>query len=300
MNNQIVFASIVYSTRSSETDALLLAESIRAFAGKLAHQPTWFFTPQIGKQLSKAFLERLQPLKIEIIPFEASPEVLRFPLAGDVLAAAQAEEAASRDDILVWLGANTIILKEPGAFVLESGKDIGYRPVHHTNIGSPYDRPPDPFWDLIYQTCQIPPDHIFPMRTHVDGATVRPYFNASSLAVRPEKCLFQRWQETFLACYHQPAFEDFYRQDQPYAIFMHQAILAGIILASLNPSRMQELPPSYNYPLHLYADDVTSQRPAGLEELVTLRHECFYHDLDWFTKMPAQESLKQWIKDRLL
>ncbi|MBN2548055.1 MAG: hypothetical protein JXB15_02770 [Anaerolineales bacterium] len=238
MNKKIIFASIVYPTRSSEQDALLLAESLRAFAGSMADLPIWFFFPQIGKPLSRVFLERLQPLKVELTSFEADPEVIRFPLAGDVLAATTAEEAASQEDILVWLGANTLLLQEPGAFILDNRKDIGYRPVHHTNIGSPYIHPPDPFWALIYQTCQVSPECIFPMKTHVDGAIIRPYFNASSLAVRPKMKLFQRWQEVFLAAFHQPVFENFYRQDQRYAIFMHQAVLAGVILASLAPNRM--------------------------------------------------------------
>ncbi|MBN2548056.1 MAG: hypothetical protein JXB15_02775 [Anaerolineales bacterium] len=52
--------------------------------------------------------------------------------------------------------------------------------------------------------------------------------------------------------------------------------------------------------MHLYAEDTTGQRPAGIEELVTVRHESFYEDPDWITKIPANKPLKQWLKERLL
>jgi hypothetical protein len=62
---------------------------------------------------------------------------------------------------------------------------------------------------------------------------------------------------------------------------------------------MQELPRIYNYPEHLYQEDVTTSRPVLLDELVTLRHEAFYQDPDWIQKMPASESLKAWFAKKL-
>ncbi len=80
---------------------------------------------------------------------------------------------------------------------------------------------------------------------------------------------------------------------------MHQAVLSGIILSTLGTEEIQELPPTYNYPLHLHAQDVSEHRPSDLEELVTFRHEGFYEDPEWIRKMPAKESLKHWIAERL-
>ena len=68
------------------------------------------------------------------------------------------------------------------------------------------------------------------MKTHVDGNTIRPYFNAGHLAVRPEKRLLRKWSETFLELYKAPEFQRFYA-DGRYRIFMHQAVLSGVILA---------------------------------------------------------------------
>jgi len=298
---KLVFISTVFPNRSSETQALLLAESIRAFAGSLAQAPIWLLTPDIKKQLSTTFKEKLLTLNISLVPFKIDREILRFPLAGDVFAAALAESRAyNQADLLAWLGSNTLVIQEPKDFLLPEDKALGFRPVHHTLVGSRYDEPLDPFWTLIYHCCNVPETHIFPMMTHVDGTKIRPYFNAGLLVTRPERRLLQAWRDTFFRVYQEPSLLKFYQKDERYGIFVHQAVLSGMILSTLETREIQELPLTYNYPLHLHAQDVTDHRPSSLEELVTFRHEGFYADQEWINKMPAKEHLKQWIAKRLM
>jgi hypothetical protein len=205
--------------------------------------------------------------------------------------------ADGQTEILAWLDGNTILLQEPKAFLLPEQKSLGFRPVHHTLVGSRYDEPLDPFWTLVYRTCDVPPDRIFPMTAHVDGVRIRPYMNAGLLVIRPESKLLQRWRESFFRLYKTPGFEAFYRQDERYIIFAHQAILSGVLLSALREDEMQELPPTYNYPLHLYAQDITDRRPSRLEELVTCRHEGLGTVLAGLEGMPGGESLRRWIAE---
>jgi hypothetical protein len=293
---KLIFITIVFPGKPSETDALLLVESIRAFAGSQSQTPIWCFIPEIGKQLSKTVKHRLVSLNVTLIPFKVDPTLLRFPFTSEVLASALAESTAwGQTEFLVWLNTNTIFLQEPHDFLLPDRKSLGYRPVHHTLVGSRYKEPLDPFWTLIYHYCNVPTDHVFPMSTHVDGTIIRPYFNAGLLVIRPEKLLLNTWCDTFFQVYQEPSFQKFYHQDARYRIFIHQAVLSGVILSNFTPDELLELPAKYNYPLHLYAQDVTSTRPSCLEELVSFRHEGFYNDPDWFKKIPAAESLKQWL-----
>ena len=297
---RLVFASIVSPSKASETNALLLAESIRDFAGSLSQAPIWFFTPGDREQLSMAIRNRLSNLDITLIPFNVDPEVLEFPFTGHAQAAALAEERArGQADLLAWLAANTVVLQEPEGFLLREGKTLGYRPVHHTLVGSCYDEPLDSFWTLIYRYCEVPEDRVFPMETHVDGTMIRPYFNAGILVTRPEKGLLGAWRDIYFRVYREPSFQEFYLQDGRYRVFVHQAVLSGVILSTLEKDEIQELPPVYNYPLHLYAEDVTDDRPSCLEELMTLRHEGFYKDPGWMGRMPAGEPLKRWLAERL-
>ena len=296
----VIFASVVLPNKLSETDAVLLAASIREFGGSLANAPIWFFMPEYGEQLTTATTTKLDSLDVKRVPLKLNKEVLRFPLAHYPFIAAAAESLAKGTaDFLVWLGTNTIVLQEPQAFILPDNKIIGYRPVHHTNVGSPYSAPLDSFWTLVYEWCAVPEDHIFPMKTHVDGEIIRPYFNAGCLATRPEKGLFTAWRNTFSAIYWENSLRQLYQKDNRYVIFIHQAVLSGIILRMFTPDEMYELPFTYNYPMHLHTEDVTAHQPSTVEECITVRHEGFHRDASWADKIPAGEPLKQWLAQHL-
>jgi len=297
---KLIFASTVFPTKRSETDSLLLAESIRAFGGSLAQAPIWLFTPEIEKQPSKTFKEKSHALGIFLIPFKIDSKTLRFPFASDVSAATLAEyRAHNQAELLAWLGSNTIVIQEPKAFLLPDNKVLGFRPVHHTLIGSRYDEPIDAFWKLIYRCCNVSERRVFPMTTHVDGTRIRPYFNAGLLVTRPKRHLLQAWRDAFFMAYQEPSFQKFYQKDELYKIFVHQAVLSGVILSNLENNEIQELPATYNYPLHLHAQDVTDHRPTCVEELVTFRHEGFYTEPEWINNIPAKEPLKHWIAKKL-
>jgi len=296
MQEKIVFASIMYPVKSSEENALLLAASIRARAGALSQARIWCYSPIYGQEISPATKSRLRELDVELILFDIDRDVLRFFFTAGITAASLAEaRARDRAGLLAWVDSNTIVLQEPGDFLLQDGKSLGFRPVHHTLVGSRYDEPLDPFWTLVYRSCDVLEDRVFPMTAHVDGVRIRPYFNAGLLVVRPERGLFQSWYDRFFQVYQSPEFQDFYRRDGRYTIFAHQAILTGVLLSALTRDEMQELPPTYNYPLHLYKEDVTDGRPARLEELVTCRHEGLGNALELIDRIPGEESLKRWL-----
>ncbi len=297
---EIIFSSIVYPTESSQRNALLLVDSIRTFAGAMAQTPIWFFIPEYGKDLSPKIKEELVALKVNLIKFQIDKEDIRFPFTADIIAASLAESKASgQTDFLVWLGTNTIFLQEPTEFILPQDKNFGYRPVHHTLIGSLFDKQIDQFWKLIYQYCKVPNDHIFPMTTHVDGNIIRPYFNAGLLVVRPEKHLLRSWDETFFQVYQEPELLKLYQQDERYTIFIQQAILSGVVLSTLPKNEIQELPLIYNYPLHLYDEDFTNHRPTSLTELVTVRHEGIQGIKESINKIPTPDPLKYWLNQRI-
>ena len=298
---RLIFASIIFPSKSSETNALLLAESIRAFAGALSQALIWFFISETETQLASAVRDKLLALNVTLLPFEIDPEVAHFPFTSMAVAAALAEaKARGQADLLAWLSANTIVLQEPTEFLLRHDKSLGYRPVHHALIGSRYNEPLDTFWTLIYRYCNVPDDRVFPMTTHVDNVKLRPYFNAGCHITRPEEHLLRNWRDTFLKVYREPPLQELYEHDERYKVFIHQAILSGVILSTLATDKIQELPPTYNYPLQLHAEDITDHRPSSLEEVVTFRHEAFYQDPEWSKKMPARGPLKRWIAERLL
>jgi len=254
-----------------EKEAVLLVESLRAHGKKLSDQPVTLLTLK-GKPLSKKTVKKVDALDILWAEFEMDEVSLNFPLAVVAHGAAAAEQhLPPGTDLLVWLLPDTLILREPADFLLPEGRRLGYRPVHHKNIGSNYAHPPDDFWQRVYQHYAVPEEHIFRMETCYREA-VRPYFNAGILVTRPQDQLLNNWLEAFQRTFQHPDFTPFFKQ-RKYAIFMHQAILAGTILKRYTPGQITELPESYNYPLHMHAKYPDEGQAESLNDLVTVRYE---------------------------
>ncbi|MFX1283926.1 MAG: hypothetical protein ACFFB5_09735 [Promethearchaeota archaeon] len=293
MMERLGFASV---SRSFDIETQIFVASIRQFAGNLSNSPIWVFSPRSEDEIPQKIKERFLSLDVKIIPFSTNPELREFPFTTYVRITAEAESfVKDKVEILTWLLPDTLIINAPKHFLLDRKKNLGYRPVHHTLVGSIYSEPIDPFWDLIYHKCNVSEDMIFPMKTHVDHNILRPYFNAGFLIVRPEKGLLQSWWKYFKELYRDPSFEEFYQKDKRYKIFMHQAVLAGVILSIMEKEELQELPFSYNYPLHLYHESPKDCRPQNINDLVTARYE----EIEWLSKVPIQEPLKTWITEQI-
>jgi len=295
---ELIFAC---PTNGSEPEIPILVASIRKFAGKYSTNPIWILIPNSIDKLSEKLKTQLEAMEVEIIPFEANPKDLQFPFVMDALAAAKAERLAQeKGKILAWLDINTLIIKEPKHFLLEDEINLGYRPVHHTLIGSVYDEEVDSFWELIYEKCNVAKEKIFPMKTHVDGKILRPYVNSGFLIVRPERGLLQKWANCYLELYKDPEFDQFFTKDNLYTIFIHQAVLSAVIMSYLEKEEMKELPFSYNYPIHLYPESESEYQPENISDLRTAR---YYLDKlqrpNWRKQIPIREPLKSWLINQL-
>lgn len=260
--------------KSQLGEALALAESIRSFGGSLSRAPILAYLLEGIGNPGATFVERSKTLGVELKTFSAPREASAFPFAAKIYAAARAEaELEATTDILAWLDPDTVIWRKPRAFLLEKGKSLGYRPVMHQLIGSSFDRPADAFWTRLYQTLGVEEKALFSMTTPVDRMTIRPYFNAGLLIVRPGRKLLRAWPEAFQKTASDKELLEMCRQDQRKMIFLHQAALAGALLAILPKEEMVELPETYNYPLNLHDAIPAERRLAGLDGLITLRYD---------------------------
>jgi hypothetical protein len=291
---------LIYTCVSTVSDldrrVPILAASIRTYAGALSDYPIWVLVAEQEDAIPAKTRNRLSDLGVRLVPFTIDSTVREFPFATLVRAAAFAEsQAAGKTELLAWMLADTIVINEPKHFLLDEDKNLGYRPVHHTLIGSIYEEPIDSFWELVYSKCNVHEDRIFPMRTHVDHNTIRPYFNAGFLIAKPENGLLQSWWNRFQKLYLDPDFEDCYKKNRLYIIFIHQAVLAGVVLSDMELKELQELPFSYNYPLHLYSDSPEEHRPQYIGDLVTARYE----EPETLENVPIEEPLKSWLAEQL-
>ena len=293
---QIVFASLASSPASFRKIRLLL-DGLKDFGGELFRPPLVVMHP-ISLNVTVEAARSLEPSYVHMVPFRISSEERNFPLAVVAVGAAAAEREAGNAGSLVWMLEDTLVLRNPSALVLPAWAQYGYRPVHITNIGSPWDDPPDRLWSAIYRHCGVEPDHLFPMDTCLRDHTIRPYFNAGLQVTRPQNGLFSRWCDLFRSLYRHPDFTPLLL-DPTYRIFMHQAVLAGAVLSGFTRERLYELPEFYNYPLHLHADYPLEFRPAKLNDLVTCRYDDFDELKKALTFITVDEPLKAWVLSRI-
>jgi hypothetical protein len=295
--------SLLLGSGESENEALSLARSIRTFGGEFCFNPIWMLSLKTEEELLQATRQELFSLGVRLITFDMNGAGSDFPFATYVTAAGIAEGLAQGEtSYLVFMGVDTLILKPPNEFLLPPGKILGGCPVHLKLLGSGFNDPIDDLWQLIYHSCRVNLESIYPMQTIVDEQLVRAYFNAGLLVVRPERGILRAWQSDFEALYHLPEFERFYQQHELYKIFMHQMILAATILSLLKLEEFQQFPRELNYPLHLHSRIASSRRPVNLSQLTTCRYEDyaeFFGNPDMNGLIQIDKPLKEWLQAQI-
>lgn len=292
---------VVFATRAAagatQQEALLLVRSIRQCGGAFAQNRVIIAVPD-SAPLAEVVLSQLTALNAEILPFSVSTDVLQFPFGTKVMAAAAVEHSISdtADVLLVWMDSDCLVIQSPDIFLLDQPFDLAYRPVDHTLIGSRYDQPVDDFWRLIYTHFELDSTTLRPMITSVDQLTIRPYFNAGLLVIRPDKCVLRQWADAFLSLYADSRFIPFYETNDLYRIFMHQAVLSGVILSMIPVNAMRLLPHTVHYPLHMHTQYPAPQRVEYLNELITCRLDTFFNDANWRTVISIKQPLSGWLE----
>ncbi len=298
----MIFATSAASTEQFDTIRLLV-ESLRTFGGRFKDMPLWVYVPEEAASDDTRVKSAFASLSIEIKPYAIPEDVAWYYFADKVHASALAEtEAAGHADVLAWLGPDTIFLREPSEFVLPPGKSLAYRPVMHKNIGLLWDEPIDPFWLRAYALTGVSEADLFPMVTPADEDTIRPYFNAGCLVLRPEIGLCRRWVKVFEMLTDDDELRAICGADVNHRIFIHQAALTCVFLKQPPPQRMLALSDRYNYPIFFERMFGARKTFDDITDVVTLRHESYFKnpDPDWYEKLKGPTDRKDWIQTHLL
>jgi len=294
---RLTFATLAVPGLPARQTALLAA-GIRAFGGALAEAPIRVFVPEGLVRVEGEIGPDLARLGVDLLPLTIESPAGEVPFGRKAAAAAAVESASADTPLLAWLDRDTLVLREPSAFLLAAGVALGYRPVHHRLIGTEWGRSPDGFWSRIWQVCGVPEDRQFPMTTSV-GERIRPYLNAGLLVVRPERGLLAAWDRGLRAARQDQELGAWCEHSERHLLFLHQAVLTAVALATLDPAEMADLGPGYNYPLHLHGEVPASLRPGLIDDLATARFEEVLFDPQQREGLPMSPSLRRWLASQL-
>lgn len=289
------FALLCRSEREGQL-ARVVIEGLRTFGGPLRDCPVWAFVADSSRG-SGALLDLEGVRRVPLSPERGLPT---YPFAEKVYACARAEATAGPEvRSLVWLSLDCLIVNPPLLFDLGPAPDVAeadaaFRPVHHRNIGSRADEPPDDFWQGVYRALEVEEmDHA--VESFVDEETLRPYFNSHCFAFNPAQGLARAWWDHFVALVTDESFQAGPCSDALHKIFLHQAILSTLVATQLDWERVRLLPPAYNYPLNLLDEMPATLRPPTLDSLVTV----VYEDAFPWGEIEVREPLRSWLRHRL-
>jgi hypothetical protein len=295
--NQLCAITLV-ETAGDLRSAILLLQGLRLFGGRLSQTPAWIFYPPQRPlpDLAGAF-SGLEPIDFIPLALDATAPGSQYPFASKVHACAQAEAlAGTRLRSLAWFNPGCLIVNPSLLFDLDPAFDAAFRPVHHTNIGSPAQAPLDDYWRAVYHSAGLD-EAPFTVESFADARVLRPYFNTHCFAVNPALGLFAAWWEHFQALVMQTAFQSGpCRQPLP-RIFLHQAILSALVAKRLDRERLRLLPPAYSYPLHLHPLVPTGRRPRRLNDLVCPVYEDAFEYPGSLNGLQTNEPLRSWLAE---
>lgn len=282
---------ILFRSAAGERIARTVIESLRAFGGPLRDSSVWAFV--LDPDRAPHALPGIEGVhRFPLIIEESCPP---YPFATKVAACARAEEMAGAEiRSLVWLSLDCLVINPPLLFDLGSAFDAAFRPVHHRNIGSPADEPPDAFWQGIYRALGVD-DMPYTVESFADGQTIRPYFNSHCFAFNPATGLCRAWWTAFKALATDKAFQAGPCRDELHHIFLHQAVLSALVAKLLAWERVRLLPPEYNYPLNLLKELPPNLRVPTLNNLVN----AVYEEAFPWGEIEVQEPLRSWLRKRL-
>lgn len=274
----------------------LLVGSLRRFGGERAQSPVLLFTTLDAEALSERFRSRMSELEALILHVTVETELAALPFGAKSVAAGMAEARAARSvRQLIWCDPDMLFTGDPSGLVLPEDKLLGARPVDIANIGSRSGTEPDDFWKLVHEVCGVQDPDAHPLTSCVDGIPLRGYWNACCLTVRPEEGILRRWGGVLRATLGDPRWQPLLDADPRRRIFLHQAILAGVIRSELAPESILELDPRLNFPLHFWKRHPLW--PGLLDDLIVTRiGDAVDHPRHW-TGIPMSDGLRNWVEE---
>jgi hypothetical protein len=289
--------------------ALLLCESIRAFAGRHHNAEIVAVCPRPGRGVDRRTRRRLEAMQVEYVEAPLNVECPEYGSANRVYTAAWAERRA-RTEWIVVLDSDTVFLDEPE---LPADADVAVRPVDVK--GSASEGPGDPlddYWARLAGMQGVTLDRLPFLHTTHSGHRVRASYNGGLVVARRQLGILSAWADLFsrsvaaglrpwrgsgLNVFASTGFVG--RQASEY--WGSNQAAAALAIWSLT-SRVRVYPDTYNVPLHLLLD---APARASASPIVHVHYHWVFADpyyrpaLSTLADLGAGRDRLDWLAARL-
>jgi hypothetical protein len=293
------FSVATYASDSDDARQVkLLIASLRKFGGRFSRAEVLVCVVDSARKFFSDFYD----INMKLVNLTVSRKVMEYPLALKAFAAAAAErEAAPGVKTLAWFDPGTLILDEPAC--LEAGEEYSVvaRPVTlRNNIGVPAGNEPNLYWMVIYKRLGLDWRTFGSITTIADNSEILPYYNCEVFAVNPSAAIFRTWADQlsyFLENndYQEKACVDFTRR-----LFLHQAVLTGVILAKVPKEKIRELTVLCGYPFNQHSGIPAGTKVNSLNECrVIIFDRTLLRDPGWINSIPFNGDSREWLVSTL-
>jgi lipopolysaccharide biosynthesis glycosyltransferase len=284
--------------------ALVLAESIRTFAGSVRDCPVYAVHPAHKPLPGIDTITALTKLNVIFISHDLNHS-FRGDHPGDRIAnktfasAFLEEHLEGASTTLLFLDTDTLVLNDLHELILDEKADCAVKPVDVKNIGILWGDEPDYFWRAIYDMADTTGRRrAFKVETTVDNRPISSYFNSGVIAVDPQKNILRYWAARTEEMARR---SDFFSGLTPAQLFhRNQALFAACLTARIDEERIDILPARFNYPFHLHSQIQLSNRIEQLDLINILHYHDHFEKDAWRNDISISVDLTEWIITHVL
>ena len=268
-----------------ERQTLLLFESIRRYTGRFKDCAIYALSPRAGHAISHDARRRLEDLRVHYCDAILNTVCPQYGPANRVAAAAHVEETR-RHEVLVVLDSDTLFLREPEEFILPRGTDVLLRPVDLKGVSTTGRGDAcDAYWRDLGRCCGVDYDSVPWGESFVDRQRIKANYNGGLVVARGGFGVMRRWADFFFRSVEQglrprpgaAVFRAGAGTVEPAAAELWGSNQAALSLAAWsNTRRVRQLPPTYNYPLHLHEQIPPKAARAVFRRLVHVHYHWLF------------------------
>jgi len=240
---------------------------------------------------------------VELLPLKMNKAFMDYPLAFKAFAAAQVEKIVkNKTETLVWFDPSVIVLNSLDALMLDKNTDVAVRPVTLSNtISIAPGVEPNEYWAPIYRETGLRYKELPALWTIADNVAIQPYYNCEVYSINPKLEICEEWVRILTGLLNDTDYQNESCTTFVRKLFLHQAVLSGIITSKVPQDRMKPLPITSSYPFNQHEQLSREKQVSALNEISVVIFDYAWAMIPtWMNTIPVNEPLRQWLFEHTL
>ena len=292
---------LIVESGDLENKALLCALSIKRIYNKECR--VVIIKPRSGQPISKNILDQFNKIGVEFFDADLNIDWKDHPMMNKPYATCYGEKILESEcEYIIYLDADSILLKPIDFSIFSNMQKIGIRPVDVRNIGNLYGEDLIEIWNYVFKVMNIDKSNLWNIKTTITNEKIYPYFNSGFIVEKQGTKLFYLWAEKSSSLSKDENFRNILKGNKLADWALDQIILASVLIASYGKNRIKILPYNYNFPFNFYFFGRLFTKNkifrVKIDDIIHLHyHHRFYSQFSiiCFTKTKYYRFLKNYI-----